>query len=267
MTEQLSYKFLDKKRLLVIADKNTIHKSFLQYLNGSWSDDNDGWIISKSKEKEIKNFIANQKLKTISSTDIKSRKTQDKYRREVSESESSDDSDSSDDVRSRKSSRSEGEIDPRILKMLEEKEKQKKETSISKLENEEIEKRKVKEKIKFEEEKTEFNKKSDDKHKKLKKKYMSEDPMLYYKSFNTQPKNFKKMNNYESDDNLSVSSSSCSSSSSDSFPSPRTPKKRRNYNKGLNNENYEEMIGEVKSLSRRIIELELENKKLKSKNK
>ena len=96
---------------------------------------------------------------------------------------------------------------------------------------------------------------------------MSEDQMLYYKSFNTQTKNFKKMNNYESDNNLSVSSSSCSSSSSDSFPSPRTPKKRRNYNKGSNNENYEEMIGEVKSLSRRIIELELENKKLKSKNK
>ena len=102
MSEQLSYKFLDKKKLLVIADKNTSHKSFLQYLNGTWSEDNDGWIISKSKEKEIKDFIANQKLKTISS-DIKSRKTQDKYRREVSESESS--SDSSDDVRSRKSSR------------------------------------------------------------------------------------------------------------------------------------------------------------------
>ena len=91
--------------------------------------------------------------------------------------------------------------------------------------------------------------------------------MVYNKSINTQPKTFKKINNYESDDKLSVSSSSCSSSSSDSFPSPRTPKKRRNYNKGLNNENYEEMIGEVKSLSRRIIELELENKKLKSKNK
>ena len=263
MTEQLSYKFLDKKKLLVIADKNTSHKSFLQYLNGTWSEDNDGWIISKSKEKEIKDFIANQKLKTISS-DIKSRKTQDKYRREVSESESS--SDSSDDVRSRKSSSgSESEIDPRILKMLEEKEKekQKKETAVSKLENEEIEKRKLKEKTKFEDYKSEFN----EKDKKLKKKYMSEDPMLYYKSFNTQPKNFKKINNYESDDNLSVSSSSCSSSSSDSFPSPRTPKKRRNYNKGLNNENYEEMIGEMKSLSRRIIELELENKKLKSKNK
>lgn len=263
MTEQLSYKFLDKKKLLVIADKNTSHKSFLQYLNGTWSEDNDGWIISKSKEKEIKDFIANQKLKTISS-DIKSRKSQDKYRREVSESESS--SDSSDDVRSRKSSSgSESEIDPRILKMLEEKEKekQKKETVISKLENEEIEKRKLKEKTKFEDDKSEFN----EKDKKLKKKYMSEDPMLYYKSFNTQPKNFKKINNYESDDNLSVSSSSCSSSSSDSFPSPRTPKKRRNYNKGLNNENYEEMIGEMKSLSRRIIELELENKKLKSKNK
>jgi len=260
MTEQLSYKFLDKKKLLVIADKNTSHKSFLQYLNGTWSEDNDGWIISKSKEKEIKDFIANQKLKTIS-TDIKSRKTQDKYHREVSESESSD---SSDDVRSIKSSsESEDEIDPRILKMLEEKERQKKETVVSKLENEELEKRKLKEKAKFEDEKSEFN----EKDKKLKKKYMSEDPMLYYKSFNTQPKNFKKINNYESDDNLSVSSSSCSSSSSDSFPSPRTPKKRRNYNKGLNNENYEEMIGKMKSINRKIIKIELENKKLKSKNK
>ena len=70
MTDQLSYKFLDKKKLLVVADKNTPHKSFLQYLSGSWSEDNDGWIISKSKEKEIKDFIANQKLKTLSSTDI-----------------------------------------------------------------------------------------------------------------------------------------------------------------------------------------------------
>ena len=35
MTEQLSYKFLDKKRLLILADKNTTHKSFLQYLKSS----------------------------------------------------------------------------------------------------------------------------------------------------------------------------------------------------------------------------------------
>jgi hypothetical protein len=101
---------------------------------------------------------------------------------------------------------------------------------------------------------------------------MSEDPMLYYKSFNTQPKNFKKMNNFDSekedDESISVSSSSYTSSDTDdSFPSPRTPKKRRNYNKGVVSENYDDIVGEVKSLSRRIIELELENKKLKSKNK
>jgi hypothetical protein len=101
---------------------------------------------------------------------------------------------------------------------------------------------------------------------------MSEDPMLYYKSFNTQPKNFKKMNNFDSEkedsESISVSSSSYTSSDTDdSFPSPRTPKKRRNYNKGVSSENYDDIVGEVKSLSRRIIELELENKKLKSKNK
>ena len=93
--------------------------------------------------------------------------------------------------------------------------------------------------------------------------------MLYYKSFNSQPKNFKKINNYESSDKSSSaqSSSASSSSSSDSFPSPKTPKKRRNYNKGINNENYEDILGEMKVLSRKVIELEIENKKLKSKNK
>ena len=270
MTEQISYKFFDKKNLLVLADKNTQHKSFLKYLNAFWSEDNNGWMLSKIKEKELKDFIASQKLQKISS-DIKSRKAQDKYHREISESESDVDSDSSDDVKSKKSgSESDDDIDPRILEMLAQKaQKEKKDESFSKLEKEELEKRKIKEKNKFEDEKKEFNKNSEEtvKKEKLKNKYVSEDPMIYYKSFNTQPKNFKKINNYDSDEKLSVSSSSCSSSSSDNFPSPKTPKKRRNYNKGLNNENYEDMLGDMKSLSRRIIELELENKKLKSKNK
>ena len=246
MTEQISYKFLDKKNLLVLTDKLT-HKSFLNFLNGIWSEENNGWIVSKSKEKYLKNFISSQKLETISS-EIKSRKSQKKYHREVSESESSDDSD---DVKSVKSVKSN--------------------SSSSKIEKDALEKRRVEEKNKFEEDRTEFTKKINDKDKNLKNKYMSEDPMLYYKSFNAQPKNFKKINNFESDnddESISVSSSSCSSSSSDdSFPSPRTPKKRRNYNKGVATENYDDIVTEVKSLSRRIIELELENKKLKSKNK
>lgn len=236
MTEQISYKFLDKKNLLVLTDKVT-HKSFLKFLNGLWSDDNNGWVVPKSKEKYLKNFISTQKLETISG-EIKSRKSQKKYHREISESESSDDSD---DVKSIK--------------------------SVSKIEKDNVDKRIVDEKTKFEKEKSEFDQKNN-----LKKKYMSEDPMLYYKSFNTQPKNFKKINNFDSenedDKSISVSSSSYTSSDTDdSFPSPRTPRKRRNYNKGVATENYDDIVGEVKSLSRRIIELELENKKLKSKNK
>lgn len=267
MSGKITYKFLNKKNLLVLSDENT-HKSFFNYLNGFWSKENNGWILPKNKEKELKNFIASQKLPEISS-EIKSRKTQHKYHREVSESES--ESDSSDDVKSKKSysdSDSEIEIDDvRILNMLEKKDKT--QTNVADIEKEDLQKRKNEEKRKFEEDKSNFDKKSKgEKDKTLKKKYVSDDPMLYYKSFNTQPKTFKNINNYKSDDSLSVSSSSCSSSgSSDNFPSPKTPKKRRNYNKGLNNENYDDMLSEVKTLSRRIIELELENKKLKSKNK
>ena len=150
----LFLKFFDKKNLLVLADKNTQHKSFLKYLNAFWSEDNNGWMLSKIKEKELKDFIASQKLQKISS-DIKSRKAQDKYHREISESESDVDSDSSDDVKSKKSgSESDDDIDPRILEMLAQKaQKEKKDESFSKLEKEELEKRKIKEKNKFEVEK------------------------------------------------------------------------------------------------------------------
>jgi len=250
MTDQISYKFLDKKNLLVSSDKLT-HRSFLKFLNGMWSDEHNGWIVPKSKEKDLKNFISTQKLDTLSG-EIKSRKTQKKYHREVSESESDDDDYSSDDVKSVKS------------KSVESPEKNIKKGDLDETSNNisKVEKRKM------EEDKPSLTKKNTEIDKKLKKKYMSEDPMLYYKSFNTQPKNFKKINDYDSDTSLSVSSSSYSSSESgDSFPSPKTPKKRRHYNKGIANENYDDILGEVKSLSRKIIELELENKKLKSKNK
>ena len=241
MEEQISYKILDKKKLLVLTDKDT-HKSFFTYLDGVWDSNNKGWVIASNKEKVLKKFLSDLKLEKILS-DVKSRKSQDRFHREISESD--DDSNSDDDV---KSSESETEIDSSILELLE--------------------KNKIEEKNKFEEDKLEFAKKHEP-EKKLKKKYTSGDPMLYYKSFNSQPKNFKKINNYESSDKSSSaqSSSASSSSSSDSFPSPKTPKKRRNYNKGINNENYEDILGEMKVLSRKVIELEIENKKLKSKNK
>ena len=99
MTDQISYKFLDKKNLLVSTDKLT-HRSFLKFLNGMWSDEHNGWIVPKGKEKDLKNFISTQKLDTISS-EIKSRKSQKKYHREFSESEDEDEDDySSDDVKS-----------------------------------------------------------------------------------------------------------------------------------------------------------------------
>ena len=96
--------------------------------------------------------------------------------------------------------------------------------------------------------------------------------MLYYKSFNTQPKNFKKINNYESSesensDDETLSSSSCSSESSeDDRPSPKTPKRRNKYASGLKKtENVEELRNEIKHLQRKLYKNDIELKKLKSK--
>jgi len=73
MADQISYKFLDKKNLLVLSDKLT-HRSFLKFLNGMWSDEHNGWIVPKSKEKDLKNIIeklVNQNLMIIVVTMLK----------------------------------------------------------------------------------------------------------------------------------------------------------------------------------------------------
>jgi hypothetical protein len=61
-------------------------------------------------------------------------------------------------------------------------------------------------------------------------KYKKSDPKSYYKSFNSKPVDFKKINRLDnsdnSDDDDDYSSSSHHSSSSDGFPSPSTPGRR-----------------------------------------
>ena len=94
----------------------------------------------------------------------------------------------------------------------------------------------------------------------------SENPLQYYKSFNNKPLDFKKINEYESDDEDKFSSSAKSESSEDSFPSPKTPKKRKKYYKEESRTNYDDLFTEMKDLQRQIYEIQIENKKLKSKN-
>ena len=57
-------------------------------------------------------------------------------------------------------------------------------------------------------------------------------------------------------------SSSENSSSEDEFPSPRTPKKRKKYSENENT--YEDLINKVKNLQKKVCEIEIENKKIKS---
>ena len=236
----ISYKNLDKKKLIVYADKNEYEK-FMLSINAVYNDD-DTWIVSKNNEDKLREFIADIKLNSLAHN-IKSRKVQKKYHREVSESEDDTDPENSDN-----------KIKPKMRPKS-------KDSYIDK----ELDNKKKEEAEKFEKEKERFYKEEN-----LKKKYKSNDPMLYYKSFNSKPETFKKINNYKSDsesekDDLE-SSSYCSSSSEDNFPTPKTPKKRKKYNKGINDkEDYDDLCKEVKHLQRKIYEMELENKKLKSK--
>ena len=114
-----------------------------------------------------------------------------------------------------------------------------------------IDKIKLSQKIKFEKEKEEYEKNN---------------PELYYKTFNNKPIDFKKINRSQelSDEDI-YSSSSAGSESSCSFPSPRTPKKRKKYFE-KEEDSYNNLFEEMKEMKKQLYVLQIENKKLKSKN-
>jgi hypothetical protein len=80
-------------------------------------------------------------------------------------------------------------------------------------------------------------------------------PIKYYKTFTKKPTSFKNLYVSSSDE---YSSSDESQSSSDGFPSPTSPGKDSNYN---------EIFEKVKELQYKLQKSEIENKKLRAKNK
>jgi hypothetical protein len=230
--KEIKYRNLNKNSLIVYCEKDK-HENFMKTVNGNWN--GTAWVVPKKKEKEIKEFI----LENIA-THVKSRKNQNKYHREISDDEAeSSDGDNDDSAE-----------DSDDLSCIDSSEDEK-----------ESKKKPVEKKV---------SKKSEDTSNKVSTKtdkYLKNDPMLYYKSFKTKPNDFKKINDIsseeESEDSLS-SSSDESTSSEDSFPEPKTPKKRKKYyNK--KDDSYDDLVDTVKSLQRKVYEIEIENRKLKSK--
>ena len=97
-----------------------------------------------------------------------------------------------------------------------------------------------------------------------KNKYKKSDPKTYYKSFNSRPADFKKINrsdsssndeDYEDDYSDDYSSSSYHSSSSDNFPSPGTPGRR------YTSHEIEEIHETINEMRKRIKFLEINQKK------
>ena len=87
------------------------------------------------------------------------------------------------------------------------------------------------------------------------------------KSLNKNPREFIKNRNY-SDSESSYSSSESESESSDDFPSPNTPvRNRKSKSDKYQDNNHQELFDKVKELQRRLYEMELQNRKLKSQAK
>ena len=295
----ITYKKYNNISFIVNGNKE-IHQKFIKTLNGRWNsrvkDFQPGWIVPIEKENDLKIYIESLNIDNLNKN-IKSRKSQNKYHRAISVSSSDDDED--DDNLS-----VEEDIKHIELKLDSDNEKKFDKKEVSKIETEVLNKKILEEKQKFEKEKEAFEKrksnekedikksrsnekedikknrsnekqdiekrKSNEKEafekRKLNEKEDIENPIPYYKSFNKKPIDFKKINNYESEEDR-FSSSGKSESSEDSFPSPKTPKKRKKYYKDdTRNNNYDDLFSEMKDLQRQIYEMQIENKKLKSKN-
>ena len=105
--KEISYKIHNDKYLLFLCEKDK-HSQFIQEVNGKWNSKLDGYVISKKHENKIQYYINSLKPRserrsfTINNMkiNIKSRKSQKKYHRAISESE-----DNSEDEKSYKSSK------------------------------------------------------------------------------------------------------------------------------------------------------------------
>lgn len=252
------------KNFLIVKCSNETQEKFIKNIGGkidTKTDNNDTWIVPINKETEIKNYNDSLKKNLVNNSKIvaKSRKMQKKYRRAVSESEDSSENETTNETNDKNNK------DVKVDKCVKinRKKNTKKLKSPSKIENSEssrklspmetdiIDKIKLAQKIKFEKEKEEYEKNN---------------PELYYKTFNNKPVDFKKINrNEESSDEDIYSSSSAGSESSYSFPSPRTPKKRKKYFE-KEEDSYNNLFEEMKEMKKQLYILQIENKKLKSKN-
>lgn len=261
--KELDYKKHNSTSLVVYGDRDK-HQKFIRSIDGRWNskikNSEPGWLVPIEKEKALKEYIKKLTITTLNSN-VKSRKSQKKYHRAISISSSDDDEESLD---SDDSAIVMPKISPREKeKVVKEPKKERKRSSSSSYEDDFLNK-KMEEKLKFEKEKEEFEKtnKKDTEHR--------DDHVSYYKSFNQKPTTFKKVNNYvlpESEEERYSSSERSGSSSEDSFPEPKTPKKRKKYGYHEDkNENYDDLFKEMKSMQRQIYEMQIENKKLKSKN-
>lgn len=218
---------------------------------------------SKEEEPELDEEPSSEKCQDGSSSD------------ESDESSSSSEEDSSDEESSDEELKEELRLKEVARKEAERKEKERLEAERKETERKEAERKAKKaakkaakrEKImaeiaRLEAEKAKRKAKEEKKKKKKEKKQDSPDPIQYYKSFNKKPKDFKKL--YESSSEDEIYSSSSAAESSDNFPSPEVPKKRKHKKHTPKKQDYNDLLDKFNETSRRLHEMEIQNRKLRA---
>jgi hypothetical protein len=234
MTEELTYKVYNKTRLVVRGDRSKYGR-IISNLGGRWYGKlkgGPGWTISRDKESEIKKLMGvvqeDESLDNMK-TSAKSRKNQKKYHRAVSEKESDEESPEEDKESSDESSD----------------------------EDEEVIKHKVAKKINNEHRKEVSNKhrrkiNNNKPRKKNKKSYQErKDILTYYKSFAHSPEQRRYIETDTSSDE--------DTSSDDSLDYAQSPIKVNE------REKYDKLAQEMRNIQRRLLEVELNQRKKKKK--
>lgn len=252
----ITYTYYNKVSLAVRGDREKYQDFVKKSLGGKWNPrikDGAGWIVPIENEEKLKAFINSKRedrLDIISSVK-KSRKEQSKYKRAISKSEEidndKDDNNNEDD--------------------------NKNETTVENLKDDTIIKSNKKDDKDDDKDDEDDNKEEDEeddedipipmevlKLLEEEKNRKGEEQFAYYKSFSKNPKEFKKKY-FKEDDRPLSSSSNYSESSSDDYPSPETPKPRKQtYRK---EEDIDELKEKMKEMQKRMYMMELENKKKK----
>lgn len=283
---ELVWQGYNKQSLVVIGDRQK-YGQLIKNIGGRWNSRlknfQPGWTVPRDKEAELKKLINEinnpapvEKSEEPVLTETKSRKNQKKYHRAVSASESDDSDDNRLEQIVKKKQEKEPEKEesdnepevPVVSKSVSESPKKLSPSPAPSIEEQNIEHQKQKAKSQFREEKRLYEQKMSNSHKRdFAHSPPPKQPISQHETFSKKPSKFRALYQPSDSDNehySSSDSSDSSDSSSDDFPIPESPKRQ---SRRHDQEDYGQLFNKVRTLQKKLYEMELKNKDKKGQEK